>query len=108
MIINYTSISCYMCEHINDYELSLKNIAGYFQCSPNRIRRIIQRETGKGYKEYLTQLRMEYAKLLLRNGSRVNDAFQATGYLNRHTFIKAFKRYAGITPSLYRKNNSGL
>ena len=90
----------YLREHALDYSLSLESVAEYFRRSTRQISRIIQAETGCGYKEFT--LRMEQAKDMLRAGKSVEETSEAVCYASRSHFIKTFTGYAGMTPSKYR------
>ena len=54
--------------------------------------------------EYLTRVRLEEAKRLLRNPQYLIDEIaENTGYDDASYFTKVFKRYEGVTPTQYRK-----
>lgn len=99
-IINYIQ------KHCLDYDLSLQSVAENFQRSTRHISRIVRMETGKGYREFITQLRMEHAKTLLRSGKRVTDVCEAVCYISKSHFIKTFTQYTGMTPALYGKQEN--
>jgi len=92
----------YLREHALDYSLSLENVAEHFRRSTRQISRIIQAETGSGYKEFTLHLRMEHAKAMLRAGKSVEETSEAVCYASRSHFIKTFAGYTGMTPSKYR------
>lgn len=92
----------YLREHALDYSLSLESVAEHFRRSTRQITRIIQAETGSGYKEFTLRLRMEHAKEMLRAGKSVEETSAAVCYASRSHFIKTFAGYTGMTPSRYR------
>lgn len=47
--------------------LTLEDVCRHFACSRSRISHSFKKETGKTVREYLTRLRMEDAKILLRH-----------------------------------------
>jgi len=56
--------------------------------------------------EYLTALRMQHARELLRGTDlRLYDIANQVGYESDLAFAKAFKRLLGITPTMYRKKS---
>ena len=56
--------------------------------------------------EYLTALRMQHARDLLRGTElRLYDIANQVGYESDLAFAKAFKRLLGITPTMYRKKS---
>ena len=93
----------YIKANCTDYNLSLDMLAEEFQITPQYICKIIKQQTGVSYKEYLTGLRMEEAKMLLKDKNiSVIDACQQSGYNNVSYFIKVFQKYTGLTPAKYR------
>lgn len=93
----------YIRENCTDYNLSLDLLAQEFQITPQYLCKIIKLETGVSYKEYLTGLRMEAAKRLLKDKNiSVIDTCQQAGYNNVSYFIKVFQKYTGVTPAKYR------
>ena len=93
----------YIKKHILDFDLSLQSIADNFERSTRQISRIVRTETGKGYKEFVIQLRMEHAKVLLCNGKRVIDVCEEVCYTSQSHFINVFTQYTGMTPANYRE-----
>jgi len=60
--------------------------------------------TGFSPKQYLTNLRLQNAKELLRNHSlSISDISSLVGYENQLYFSRIFHRYNGISPSEYRE-----
>jgi AraC family transcriptional activator of pyochelin receptor len=57
----------------------------------------------RGVKTYQRHLRMEKAKELLAENRPVRFISRVTGYKDDTSFIKAFKKYIGITPFAWRK-----
>lgn len=54
--------------------------------------------------EYLTRLRMQYAKQLLQEGEyRINEISALCGYSSAYYFSNAFRQYCGLSPSAYRE-----
>lgn len=90
------------------YDISLDKLSDTFSVSSGQAGKMIRQHTGRSYKDYLTGLRVEYAKRLLRQGDlRVADVCARTGYANISHFIKVFRLQTGITPLQYKKNLSG-
>ena len=66
---------------------------------------LIKKETGMSFTEYITEKRMEDAKkLLLKEELSIEEVAEKVGYHDYFYFTKAFKKYAGVSPSIYRKN----
>ncbi|MNE94317.1 HTH-type transcriptional regulator YesS [compost metagenome] len=60
---------------------------------------------GESYIKFLTRYRMEYAKELLRVGTRVNDVSERVGYRTYRHFAEVFKKYTGVTPGQYKEDS---
>ena len=58
--------------------------------------------TGTNFIKYLTNRRMEEAKLLLAKGYKVSKTCEAVGYSNYRYFCDVFKKQTGLTPAEYR------
>ena len=58
--------------------------------------------------QYLTQVRIERAKELLRAGAQVSDVCYSVGFESETSFTGLFKRMVGRTPSAYRDRQHAL
>ena len=65
--------------------------------------RSFRASTGFAPYEYLTYRRMEAAKRLLSAGVAVTEIALSTGYSNPSKFAAAFRRFAGCTPTQWRR-----
>ena len=62
-----------------------------------------KKATGYSPKEYLLSLRMERAKSLLEiSDMTINGISNAIGYSDQLAFSRMFKKYTGISPTVYR------
>lgn len=92
----------YIDANYNDPDLSLKELAGVFDMSLSSLSKLLKEVTGVKYYDYLSRIRMEKAKELLKDTDKnINVIANEVGYENEHSFRRAFKRYEGITPSDY-------
>jgi len=83
--------------------LTIKDMAKEVYLTSTYMCLLFKQETGETINEYLTRLRMEKAKELLRNPDiRLYDICHAIGYAEPGYFSKQFKKYSGFTPSEYR------
>lgn len=93
----------YVRKRFSDPELSLIEVARHVSISPSYFSSLFKRITGKTFVEYLTEVRMEKARELLRMTSmRTYEIAYAVGYSDPHYFSSAFKRHTGDTPTDYR------
>lgn len=73
--------------------------------SPYYLSHLFREELNITFLEYLTMVRMEEAKKLLKDTSLSIVAIASqVGYEDASYFSKVFKRYVGISPAQYRKN----
>ena len=74
--------------------------------SPNYFGDLVKKETGKTAKEYIQLKMLDTAKEALHDRSRsITQVAYALGFQYPQHFVRFFKRYAGITPSEYRRAN---
>ncbi|MDN5276704.1 MAG: two-component system, response regulator YesN [Clostridiales bacterium] len=73
--------------------------------SPYYLSHLFKEELNITFLEYLTMVRMEEAKKLLKDTSLSIVAIASqVGYEDASYFSKVFKKYVGISPAQYRKN----
>ncbi len=94
----------YIKEHYADSQLSLMAVSNHANVSLSYFSQIFKEETGKTFVEYLTEVRMDKAKELLRSTDRMlYDIAERVGYENPAYFTVAFKKQVGLSPRDYRK-----
>ena len=90
--------------HYMDEEISLNTVANVANVSSNHFSALFSQNMGQTFIEYLTTLRMNKAKELLRcTGMRSSEIAGEIGYKDAHSFSYLFKKTQGMTPSDYRK-----
>jgi two-component system response regulator YesN len=83
--------------------LTVADIAKSVYLSSTYVSLIFKQETGETVYEYLTKVRIERAKELLRDPQKkFYEICEAVGYSDPSHFSKIFKKYTGFTPSTYR------
>jgi two-component system response regulator YesN len=96
-------IQLFIRKHYSE-NITLNALAEQFYLHPNYLSRIFKEKTGKNFVEYLTEVRMEKVKELLRTSDRkIIEICAMTGYDNPWYFSKVFKQYTGMTPKEYRE-----
>jgi two-component system, response regulator YesN len=94
----------YMNEHYRE-DIGVDYISAITYVTPNYFSRVFKKETGKSFTEYLNMLRIEKAKLLLKDLKlRVYEVSEEVGYNDYKIFTLNFKKYIGSTPKEYREN----
>ena len=94
----------YIKTHYMDENMSLNAVAQVANISANHFSALFSQTIGQTFIEYLTGIRMEHAKELLRcTGKRASEIALEVGYKDSHYFSYLFKKTQGMTPSDYRK-----
>lgn len=100
------SISVMLTNPGGDY--SLAYFSQKLNVSTTYFSRLFHEHAGISFKQYLTTLRVEYAKRLLEERQLpVIDVGSECGFHSPSQFIRAFKQITGMTPSAYRNENNG-
>ncbi|MBB6734571.1 response regulator [Cohnella zeiphila] len=90
-----------------DGGLTVAEIAKEVYLTPTYVSLLFKQETGQTVGEYLTQVRVEKAKELLRDPKyKFYDICYAIGYTDPSYFTKLFKKATGVTPSAYRQDHA--
>lgn len=85
-------------------EITLEKTAEMLNVSAPYLSKIFKEDTGTTFKEYVIELRMEKAKDLLgKSGQSIRETGEAVGYNDTNYFIRAFKKYEGMTPKDYQR-----
>ena len=87
-----------------DPGLTLPRLARRLALPPARLSQLLNDNNQTSFKQYLTQLRVEEAKGLLRQAPAqpLDAVAEAAGFLSMSTFHSAFKKLEGVTPAVYR------
>lgn len=94
----------YMADNYEDAELSLAKVADYVGLNEKYFTNRFSKETGETFSSYLTGLRIQKAKELLKTTTfKVYEISEMVGYHNVEHFNRMFKKLNGISPAQYRK-----
>ena len=89
-------------EHYMDEDISLNTAANVANVSSNHFSALFSQNMGQTFIEYLTSLRMNKAKELLRcTGMRSSEIAGEIGYKDAHYFSVCFKKEFNMTPGEY-------
>ena len=84
--------------------ITLEEVCEYVGFSTTYFSVMFKKETGEGFSKYLTRIRMEEAKNLLREtGLSVAEICEKVGYNDRKHFTHTFHKVTGVNPAEYRK-----
>lgn len=99
-------VATYIAGHYRK-EMELKELATLAGCSVRQLQRRFKQQKQLAPMEYVIQLRMESAaRLLLYTDAPIGEVAEKAGYRDTYYFSRAFKKYYGVPPQVYR-NNSG-
>ncbi len=94
--------------HVNAYsEIDLNRAAAICFLSRDRFNHVFKETTGYPPNVYLTKLRVERAKQLLRDeGMSVRECAESVGFDDANYFCRVFKKETGIPPKRYARYNA--
>lgn len=87
----------YMESHLEESP-KLAEVAGHAGISPAHFSVIFKQAMGVTFSDYLTDLRLERGRELLKRGVGVRQASEMVGYSDVRHFRRLFKRRFGVTP----------
>jgi two-component system, response regulator YesN len=92
-------------QNYKDINLSISSIADNFNMHPVYISKAFKNQVGEGLLDYITKIRIDKSKGLLKkeNSANIEDIALQVGYTCSKTFTRAFKKYEGITPGKYKE-----
>lgn len=94
----------YIADNYEDANLSLIQVAEYVGLNEKYFTSRFTKETGETFTTYLTEIRIQKAKELLKNTNfKVYEISEMVGYHNVEHFNRVFKKLTKISPAQYRK-----
>ncbi|MCA0755160.1 helix-turn-helix domain-containing protein [Paenibacillus sp. N4] len=98
-------IKTYVQSAYADSALTLYRIAEQVERPEKYISQLFKEVTGVNLSDYLENVRMEQASILLKQEAMTVDEIAAqVGYNSSHSFRRAFKRVTGVSPSVFRQS----
>lgn len=93
----------YIDHHYMEAELSLNEVAAQVSLSSSHFSVVFSKEAARTFKEYLTDIRIQKAKELLRTTAlRSADISYQVGYSDPHYFSHVFHKITGMSPNEFR------
>ncbi len=88
-------------------KVSVKILSERFNMPPNLFCYYFRKVTGKTFKRFILEKRLELAKFMLLNTEkRVSEIASKLGYSDTSNFTHFFKRLTGMSPAEYKKRHS--
>lgn len=103
-----SSIIPYLEKNFSNPNLGLDQIGEEFDLHPVYISKVFKEQVGEGLLDYITKLRIEHAKILLKENKEdtVEKIAELVGYTNVRTFSRVFKKYVNVSPGKYRDDTA--
>ena len=89
-------------ERFSESTLSLTDVAEELGMNASYISHVFKQQTGTGFSEALTLVRLEHAKTLLQSSLTLNAVSEQCGFTSAAYFSRVFKKQYGITPGQFR------
>ncbi|MCK4662040.1 MAG: tetratricopeptide repeat protein [Bacteroidales bacterium] len=96
-----------------DFDLTIDKLAKSISTNRNYLSQTIYKEFGKNFNDFINEYRVKEVMLMFSNPKK-NSEFSIAGIANEvgfraiSSFIHAFKKYTGITPSEFRHKTNSL
>ncbi len=100
-----TNAQYFIMKNFDNPDLCAETIAKQCGISANHLRTTFKTEFNMTPHQFLVTLRMKEAIRLLMNSTKtIEQISEACGYIDPTNFTRAFKQYAKMSPSEYRKS----
>ena len=105
--MDFQRILDYIQQNYSDSNLTAEQVAEFSGVNKTYLSRLFRAHTGTSYINYLTEVRMNAAKALLKNTSLpLRDIVMRVGYIDVSSFRRKFKALYGISALEYRLQES--
>lgn len=95
----------YIEQHYYQEDLTLQSMADAIQVNASYLSRLMHKQLGMSFVDYLTDVRMKKAVLLLSSyekDMKLYEIAERLGFNSQHYFCRVFKKYYGVSPIQYR------
>jgi two-component system response regulator YesN len=97
----------YMRTNFTDPLLNLESTCEAIGISVSYLSLLFKKNLGKSFVKYLTELRLDKARELLKYSSdRIIEIAEKCGYNDVYYFSHSFKKSVGMSPKKYRENQN--
>ncbi|MGN1458194.1 MAG: response regulator [Acutalibacteraceae bacterium] len=97
-----------VCAYISDNigtDITMDDISSNLGLSKDYFGKLIKQKTGQNFKTIYTDIKMEYAKMLIIGGQhKMYEISDMLGYSSADYFARVFKDTFGMSPAEFRKN----
>jgi len=93
----------FVARNYSDINLGVSMIGECFGLTPSYVSKLFKEQVNESLPDYINKIRIEMAiELLTDKESSIFNVAQKVGYCNSNVFIRAFKKYQGITPGKFK------
>jgi AraC-like DNA-binding protein len=93
-------------QEFSNNDLTLSYVADHFYITASYLSAFFKENVGDTFLNYLTRLRIEKSKELIRNTNlTMTEIAEKVGYASGNTFTRIFKKVEHITPTQYRESS---
>ncbi|MGG2200026.1 response regulator [Paenibacillus sp.] len=94
----------YVDQSFAEPNLTLQDVADHVRVSPTYLSKLLKKEVGLSFIDYITEIRIRKAMLYMNDPNyKVYEIAEKVGYNSQHYFSNAFKKITGVSPMSYRK-----
>lgn len=98
--------------YIDNYyseKISLESMGECVGITASHLSSLFTKETGENFIKYLTRVRMEKAKILLKESNdKIYEISEKVGYMNVEHFSRIFRKNIGMSPKQYKNNSQQI
>lgn len=106
MKFNFTELKNYIDNNFENPDLNVSSVSHEFKLSLSYMSRRFKREMQMGMADYIVLCRISKAKEYLKETELgIGEILYRVGFESANVFVRAFKRFEGITPKHYRDIN---
>lgn len=95
-----------------DNELTISNLAEKVQTGRSYLSQVINDRYKTNFNNYINELRIKYARQLLSNEMAkkytIETIGKMSGFKSKSTFNQAFKRFTGVSPTIFLEQKNKL
>jgi len=101
--VNVKKMLFYIEEHFRT--VTLDEVCSRFGYSRGHVQRIIKKNTGTTFTEFMTNIRIRRSCELLKNPALpIREIAEAVGFNDESNFYRSFRKKTGLSPSEYKKS----